>query len=199
MKTYHPIVNKNLFSARSEDWKRIRTIAAPTFTSGKMKKLYGLIRKCLQEYLEHLEEVTQSGKPLNVKEMHENFTMDVIASCAFATQTNSIKEPNNPFILNGRKFFDFQVFRILAAMIFPKFLNKLLNIQSMFDPEANEWIVNLAKHIIEKRRQTGEKNNDFVQLLIDAKAEDSNRDDTINGLQSHYINNGLFYILLICV
>ncbi len=32
LKAKHPIVNKNLFNSRDDDWKRVRTIASPTKT-----------------------------------------------------------------------------------------------------------------------------------------------------------------------
>ncbi len=33
-----------MFISRGDDWKRLRSIASPTFTSGKMKKMYPSIR-----------------------------------------------------------------------------------------------------------------------------------------------------------
>ena len=184
------VVNDNLFNSRGEQWKRIRTIASSTFTTGKMKKLYGLVRQCLQSYLEHLEELVGQEDGLQVKQLHENFTMDVIASCAFATQTNTAKDPNNEFTRMGRQIFDFKVIKAFPAFVFPRALNNLLNITTVLDHEANEWIVNLSKHIIERRRKSGEKNNDFLQLLIDASADDSETDDNHNELESHYIHQG---------
>ena len=120
LKTYHSVVNQNMFNSRGEQWKRIRTITSSTFTSDKMKKLYGLVRKTLQEYLDHLEGVVECKETLNVKQMHENLTMDVIASCAFATKTNAIKEPNNQFIQNCRRIFHFKAYKVFPALIFPK-------------------------------------------------------------------------------
>ncbi|CAG2174931.1 unnamed protein product, partial [Oppiella nova] len=32
----HEVLDKNLFHSRGEDWKRLRSIMSPTFTSGKM-------------------------------------------------------------------------------------------------------------------------------------------------------------------
>ena len=39
-KIKHEIISKNLFDAEDQFWKRIRTLVTPTFTSGKMKKMY---------------------------------------------------------------------------------------------------------------------------------------------------------------
>ncbi|CAG2118051.1 unnamed protein product, partial [Medioppia subpectinata] len=147
LRTEHPIINKNLFNSLGDDWKRLRTIVSPTFTSGKMKKMYHLVRKCLQEYLEHLEVMAKNAQYIDAKCLHQNFTMDVIASCAFATQTNAQKDPNNKFVANGRKVFVFNAFKMIAAFVFPKWLNTLLNIRTQLVEPPNEFIFELTRHI----------------------------------------------------
>ncbi|CAG2181348.1 unnamed protein product, partial [Oppiella nova] len=38
----HPVISKNMFNSRDDDWRRVRAIASPTFTSGKLRKMYAL-------------------------------------------------------------------------------------------------------------------------------------------------------------
>ena len=161
-----------------------------------MKKLYGLIRICLNDYLQHLDKAAEERQDLKIKEMHENFTIDVIARCAFATETNALKEPNDQFVVNFRKLFSLSPFRVVPAFVFPKFVNKLLGINTIFNAEPNEWILSLSKHLIEKRRQSGEKNNDFLQLLVDAKEDDHKSGDISEGLESQYVNKGINVLFL---
>src|SRR3989442_6412305 len=83
---------RSMFFARDEDWKRVRSIASPTFTSGKMKKMYSLIRECVNDYIEDLDTYAEKKAEIDLKEHHGSFTMDVIARCAFATKTNTHKD-----------------------------------------------------------------------------------------------------------
>ena len=189
LRTYHEVANQSLFIARGEQWKRIRTIIRSTFTSSKLKKLYVLVRMCLQDHLEHFEKLADRGEGVQVKQLHENFTMDVIASCAFATQTNAAKDPNNKFTRMLRKVFHFKVMKTFSVMVLPRALNNFLNIKTGFDHQAIEWIIDLSKFIIERRRKSGEKRDDFLQLLIDASADDNKMDD--NELESQYIDKGI--------
>ena len=42
------IMSKNLALLTGEDWKRIRAIISPTFTSGKMKRMYPMMKICVK-------------------------------------------------------------------------------------------------------------------------------------------------------
>ncbi|CAG2162360.1 unnamed protein product [Oppiella nova] len=179
LRTEHPIINKNLFNSMGEDWKRMRTIMSPTFSSGKLRKMYHLVEQCLEEYLGHLDVMARDGKYINAKLLHQNFTFDVIAKCAFATKTNSQKDPNNKLVAAGRKVFIFSAIKMIPAFIFPKFLNKMLNIRTNLVEAPNEFIFDLTRHMLKKRRD-GEKSNDFLQLLIDANAADNNNNNNNN-------------------
>ncbi len=73
---------------------------SPTFTSGKMKKMCNLIRECSKGYLENFDMYASKGTEANMKDLHGNFTINVIAKCVFATSTNAHKDLNEPYILN---------------------------------------------------------------------------------------------------
>lgn len=193
LKTKHPIVNKNLFNSRDDDWKRVRTIASPTFTSGKMKKMYPLVKECLKEFLDNLESSAREGKDINLKDMHGNYTMDVIAKCAFATKTNAHKDPNNQFIVSAKNLFYFRFWRVIPAFLFPTFILKVLNIKSFFDEKANKFFFDLTRHILRTRRENNEKHNDFLQLLMDAKNDRESIRDESDNIEAHHLNEGILH------
>jgi len=190
LNTEHPILNNNLFNSRDDQWKRIRSITSPTFTSGKMKKMYSMIRLCLQDFLDHLETFAKERKDINLKEMNGNFTMDVIASCAFATKINAQKDPNNQFIVNGKKTFNFKVSKIIPALLFPKFLNNILNIKSGMDESANDFFINLTRHILKTRRNNNTKHDDLLQLLMNAEQSKEIIRDENDINEAHHVNEG---------
>ena len=68
---------------------------SPTFTSLKMKKMHSLIKACSEAYLENFEMRAKTEKESDIWTVHGNFTIDVIANCAFATKTNSHSDPND--------------------------------------------------------------------------------------------------------
>jgi cytochrome P450 family 3 subfamily A len=179
-----------MFVSRDDDWKRLRSIASPTFTSGKMKKMYPSIRECLEEFLEHLETFAKEEKDINLKDMHGNYTMDVIATCAFATKTDSHKDPNNPFTVNAKNAFDFKAYRVIPLVIFPKILLKILNLKTSGNEKANDFFINLTRHILRSRRNSDKKYNDFIQLLMDAEKDKESIHDESDINEAHHVNEG---------
>jgi hypothetical protein len=93
--------------------------------------------------------------------MSGRFTMDVIATCAFATKTNSHKDPNNPFIINAKNIFNLKASKVIPALIFPSFLLKILNIKSVNDVNSSNFFLDLMRHILKTRRNNKVKYNDL--------------------------------------
>jgi len=184
--------SKNLIRSEDDDWKRLRSIMSPTFTSGKMKKMYDLIRTCSKEYLENFDMHAAKGTEANMKDLHGNFTMDVIARCAFATATNSHKDPNDPFIVNAKMFFDFKLWRLLLVALLPKTALKLIGLKSITPGNPTEFFGDATKEIIKRRRENNEKHNDFLQLLMDVARDDYDQevDEKSQDAVSHHVNEG---------
>jgi cytochrome P450 family 6 len=187
-RTPDPIISKNMVEMSGDDWKRVRTIVSPTFSSRKMKTMFPKIRDCLTELLNHLEGIAKSVKEMDAKDMYGNYTMDVIASCAFATKTNSFKDPNSPLILNAKLLFNVNPFWHFFSLFAPKFVMKWLISKS----PAFNLFYDYIRHTLSQRQQTRDKHNDFVQLLMDAdKDSDDNTRDENDVNESHHVNEGM--------
>ncbi|XP_054166760.1 cytochrome P450 3A14-like [Oppia nitens] len=190
----HEVLSKNLFFSEGEDWKRYRSITSPTFTSGKMKKMYPMIRECLKEYLKTLDDLAINKSDINLKDMNGNFTMDVIATCAFATKTNAHKEPNNAFVINARKIFDFSFVRVLGLLVLPKQILELIDLKSASDESSNQFFIQLTKHVVKQRKDepnSHQKYNDFIQLLVDAHNNTGQQLPDENDVnEAHHVNDG---------
>ena len=186
-KIKHNIISKNLFDAEDEFWRKIRTIVTPTFTSGKIKKMYSLIDDCAKYAIDNLESHVISKKEVKIKDVFSCLTMDVIAKCAFGTDTNANQDKYNPFVINGIELFNVKIHRVILITLCPRFILKLLNIKSFFNEENNEFFLNVARHIIRKRRANNERRNDFLQLLMDAQSSDKIEEDK-NDAELHHVN-----------
>ena len=203
----HEVSFNNLFGSEGEKWKRMRTITSPSFTSGKLKGMVPLMEKCIDKFAAYFDNVIKEKDGLiDVKKVTAGFTIDVIASTSFATETNANddRSEENVFVKNGKELFTGSTFRLLAVFLFPTFLLKLLNIQTATDQKSFEFFVNLAKEIVRQRKIQKSKRNDLVQLMMDAYVDekDLNNTDyqhlsaTMNDGNTHFCNHLVYFDIL---
>ena len=185
--------SKFLTQLCGSEWKHTRSIMSPTFTSGKMKAMLHLMNECLEPMMNRIRK--NSGKDMDMKNLFGCFTMDVIAKCAFAVETNTHDDENHPFVVNAKKVFEFPPFRILMLLFTPKFIRKRLGL-SFFDPSAMHYLAGLGHHMIDERRKKGIKAgnrsyNDFLQLMLEAGRESTNQEqeDTDENSNEHRVES----------
>lgn len=78
---------------------------SPTFSSGKMRKMHKLIEECIKRLDNHLEKIAKSDKnEIELRKVMTNYTMDVIALCAFATKIDTYSGEVHPFVKNAQVF-----------------------------------------------------------------------------------------------
>ncbi|CAG2179633.1 unnamed protein product, partial [Oppiella nova] len=172
----HPILVNNLLATNGNQWKRIRSIVSPTFSSGRMKKMFPMIKQCLNELLNTLEMYANDKKEVDMKLMYENLTMDVISTCAFATKTNSYKDPNSPFIKNAHKSLNPKSYRLVLSIMLPKFVMKFINMKHTIEETCCEFFFKLTRLIINDRKNKKDKANEVS--------------DEFDSNESHHVNEG---------
>ena len=160
------------------EWKHTRSIMSPTFTSGKMKAMLHLMNECLEPMMSRIRK--NNGQDMDMKDLFGCFTMDVIAKCAFAVETNTHDDDNHPFVVNAKKVFEFSPLRTFIVLFTPKFIRTKLGL-SFMDSSPMAYFIGLGHHMIDERRKKGIKAgnrsyNDFLQLMLEAGRELMNQD-----------------------
>lgn len=151
------IVKSLFLMEANEDWKRIRSIISPAFTSGKLKQMISPIEKIATNFVTHLRPMAKSGELFDLKRFISGFSMDVIAKCGYGIELDSLSVPNHPIVVNARKILniDASLGRICRVM-FPSIASKMgIN---FFNAEAVGYFDKLTFDIVERRRQnTGKR------------------------------------------
>jgi cytochrome P450 family 6 len=93
-----------------------------------------------------------SGSTVEVKELMARFTTDVIASCAFGINGNSLKDPDSEFGRRIRTVFDFSVQKVLIAVMafFAPYLNINFRLNFM-DDKTNNYVRQIVWNTVEYR------------------------------------------------
>ncbi|CAG2119242.1 unnamed protein product [Medioppia subpectinata] len=185
-----------MFSARDDDWKRIRAIASPIFTSGKLKHMYPLINECCRDFLAALDrDVSTGGTEVELRQLMGYYSMDVIASTAFATKTNPYSDPNNRFITTANGIFNQNPWKILLSTILPTFVINSRVYKSVMNVRTPDvmFFIDVIRSLIAERKKSGKKYNDFLQLLMDVERVDTTTGaaDASDAAEAHHLIEGV--------
>ncbi|KAB1263707.1 Cytochrome P450 3A12 [Camelus dromedarius] len=103
------ILKNAISQAKDEQWKRIRILLSPAFTSGKLKEMFPIIGQYGDVLVRNLRKEAEKGKPVALKDIFGAYSMDVITSTAFGVNIDSLNNPQDPFVENSKKLlrFDF--------------------------------------------------------------------------------------------
>ncbi|XP_074533734.1 thromboxane-A synthase [Halichoeres trimaculatus] len=163
-----------LLMLRNEHWKRVRSILTPSFSAAKMKEMVPLINTAIDALMNNLDVYAESGEAFDVHKCFGCFTMDVIASVAFATQVDSQNNPDDPFVSHAQMFFTFNFFRpiMMFFIAFPFIAAPLAGlIPNKRRDKMNNFFINSIQKIIKQREEQPpeQRRRDFLQLMLDAR------------------------------
>uniref|UniRef100_A0A8D2IXJ8 Uncharacterized protein n=1 Tax=Varanus komodoensis TaxID=61221 RepID=A0A8D2IXJ8_VARKO len=168
--------------AKDEQWKRIRTILSPCFTSGRLKEMFPIFSHYGKMLAKHVEKKVESGEPIDMKDIFGAYSMDVITSTSFSIEVDSINNPNDPFIAHIKKLLKFSILNpmIILIVVFP-FLTPLMNklIFSLVPPTFINFFIDVVKKIKKDRQKNDHTNRvDFLQLMVDSQISGDITDKT---------------------
>eukprot|EP00092_Neocalanus_flemingeri_P034389 GFUD01037398.1.p1 GENE.GFUD01037398.1~~GFUD01037398.1.p1 ORF type:complete len:515 (+),score=153.07 GFUD01037398.1:55-1599(+) len=177
------IVNYFLTQLKGEQWKKVRTVVSPVFTSGKLKMMVPHVQKCAENLDDVFAAAAASGEILEAKDVFGKYTLDAIATSGFGIESNSFKEPNSVFRQTALRMVraegygsKLDLVKFFVLIVSPK-LAKLLGI-TMMPSGTVEFFAKIIKQTVEQRRETGKRRNDIIDLLLDEIKKIEDEDDT---------------------
>ncbi|XP_017777293.1 PREDICTED: uncharacterized protein LOC108563195 [Nicrophorus vespilloides] len=174
----NPLFSKNLLQLNGDDWKQMRATLSPAFTRSKMKAMFLLISDCAQQLTRHFD--NGDLQEIDIRDVSSRFANDVIATCAFGVQCDSIKEKENAFYTTGKEASNYTTIRLVKFMLFSAFpkLFKFFGIE-LVDKAISSFFINTIKEGLKYRIDNDVVRPDMIHLLMEArkgllKHEDSN-------------------------
>ncbi|XP_065216834.1 uncharacterized protein LOC135843031 [Planococcus citri] len=160
----------NLITMSGDDWKNLRIKLTCTFSSGKMKSMFSLMKTCGNDIEPVLTKYFKDDIAFEAKDICARFATDVIGNCAFGIDTHSLLDPESDFRNIGKSIFQYRWQAIIRTIIpsMPIWLIKILKME-FFPRKVNEYFMKLAKDMIEYREKHNISRGDFLDLLIAMK------------------------------
>ncbi|XP_065366569.1 cytochrome P450 6a9-like [Calliphora vicina] len=180
-----------LFMLDGARWKNLRQKLTPTFSSGKIKLMFATVKRVAEELVMALEKKSkeEADNIVELRDILARFGTDVIGSCAFGIECNSLTNPEAKFHIMGRRLMTEQRHGQLGnALIFnfPKFVKKLH--WKMIPDDISEFFMGLVRDTIQYREENQVKRNDFLDMLMELK--DNQVIKTENGEESTKLTLG---------
>ncbi|XP_071770534.1 cytochrome P450 3A30-like [Centroberyx gerrardi] len=187
-------LNGDLYDAVSitedDQWRRIRNVLSPSFTSGRIKEMFDIMRHHSRKLRDSLRLKVRNDEVISVKESFGSYSLDVMASYAFSVDIDSISNPSDPFITHAKNLFKIPLTLFFLQGMFP-FLAPLFEMLgfSFFPKSATAFFQKVLEKIrAERGRGSHQTRVDFLQLMINSQTvSDSNGEEQNKGLSDHEI------------
>ncbi|XP_050524158.1 probable cytochrome P450 6a13 isoform X2 [Daktulosphaira vitifoliae] len=173
-----PLTN-HLVNMEGDMWKILRQKLTPAFSSGKIKNMMGMLRKCGEQLIEHIEKGISAGvTDYDMRDLTAKYTTDVIGTCAFGLNCNSLTDTDSEFRQMGNAVLNSSISLAIAKafrVFFPKMFN-ILNLRT-FPIEVQKFFLAIVKQTIAYRRDYKIQRDDFIQLLLEMKSNQEFQND----------------------
>uniref|UniRef100_A0A3Q2QMR1 unspecific monooxygenase n=1 Tax=Fundulus heteroclitus TaxID=8078 RepID=A0A3Q2QMR1_FUNHE len=172
--------------AEDEQWRRIRNQVTPSFASGRIKEMFSIMQHHSHKLMVSLQSKVDNDEVITVKDTFGPYSMDVMVSCVFGVDLDSINKPANPFITHASKLFNFPLPLFFFQGFFPFFLPllELLGL-SFFPKSSTTFFRTVVEKIRAERNESSRKNlTDILQYFINSK---SSKERENLGLNDHEI------------
>lgn len=188
-------LSAHLVNLESDKWKPLRAKLTPTFSSAKMKFMFPTIVDVGNEFVKCLLRTLENDNEIEIRDLLGRFTTDVIGTCAFGLECNSLKNPNAKFRRMGKKIFDQPTTNVItrSLMATNKNLARFLGIRE-YHRDVTDFFLNSVKDTIEYREKNNVQRKDFMDILIQLKNDKTHSES--NGLTVNEIAAQAFVFFL---
>ncbi|XP_076417023.1 cytochrome P450 3A25-like [Peromyscus maniculatus bairdii] len=191
-------MKKSINLSEDEEWKRLRTLLSPTFTSGKLKEMFPIIGQYGDTLVKNLRREEERGKPVTIKDILGAYSMDVITGTSFGVNIDSLNNPEDPFVQKVKKILTSVNFLdpfLLSVFMFP-FLTPLYEMLSIsiFPNGLVDFFYEFVKKMKQNRLETTQKTRvDFLQLMMNT--QNSNSKESLKALSDMEITAQSFVFI----
>lgn len=154
------------FALGGAEWRFIRNKLSPTFTTGKIKNMFGAVVETCNE----LVNVISSGKKYETRDLCGRYICDVIGNVAFGMDCQALKHDHSELLETGAKIFKMNAFEALRFFFLNSFIEfgRFFNLR-LLPTKYTNFFVETVRHAIKQREENNIKRQDFLNSLIQLK------------------------------
>ncbi|XP_018791803.1 PREDICTED: probable cytochrome P450 6a20 [Bactrocera latifrons] len=163
------IFSENLWNLEGDAWRALRRKLSPIFTTGKTQSIIPLITKVAEQLKQALAKQQSSDTELEVRDLLERYTTDVIANSVLGLECNSLESPDTEFRTVIKSFASKQrnSLAIVLMQCLPKLAQRCHLTQTL--REVRDFYYRLVGDTILQHEEHNIKLNDLMSALLDLK------------------------------
>uniref|UniRef100_A0A8C3LMY0 unspecific monooxygenase n=1 Tax=Chrysolophus pictus TaxID=9089 RepID=A0A8C3LMY0_CHRPC len=173
--------------AEDDQWKRLRTVLSPTFTSGKLKEMFPTMKHFGEMLVKNIQKRVEKDSSVPVKDFFGSYSMDVVTSTSFGVNIDSMNNPKSPFVREMQKLTKFDFFDpvFILSFVCPFLIPLMAKMNISFFPSdaVDFFLRSIDKIKKDREKETHKGRVDFLQMMIESQKSDSN--GTRDGKNSH--------------
>ncbi|KAH7945100.1 hypothetical protein HPB49_006826 [Dermacentor silvarum] len=168
-KFFDPMLDNMMSIVPVDRWRKIRPASSPAFSTGRLRKMNSLIEDCAVVTAEHLKQAAANEEDIDIKQFFGNYSVDVIARCAFGTKLDSHSDQTNEFVTRSRQAFSGRI----TPRLFIFLINRLSTVR-YYVPNVRNVValsggLSVLAYFAKKKKRHNLRHEDFLQLMMDAK------------------------------
>ncbi|XP_058837441.1 probable cytochrome P450 9f2 [Topomyia yanbarensis] len=165
------LFNKAIVMMTGRKWRDMRATLSPAFTGSKMRAMFGLITEYSDRMIQILRTEADNGRgyvEYDMKNLFSRISTDIIATCAFGIEVESVKDTGNEFYVMGKAMLNFLrtsvMLRMLGYTLFPGVM-QTLGID-VIDRQQIRYFSNMVRETVKNREVHGIVRPDMIHLLM---------------------------------
>lgn len=166
--------SKNVMSQFGDDWRRARAALTPMFSAAKLRTMADVMGPCCERLNRVLDDYATSGDEFNPEHYYSLQTLDIISKCFYSLDIDVYDEKSEQIVTSAKSFFARSTATfVFLRSVFPDWICSLLGYGGQ---ENSRMFKQLIQHAVEERKVSGENRRDFLQLLIDARQKNDDKE-----------------------
>lgn len=139
-----------------------------------MKFMFPTVVEVAERFRVCLSDVVKENDELEIKDLLARFTTDVIGTCAFGIECNTLKDPNAEFRHYGRLSFTKRRHGMLVSVLMGGFKNTARKLRMKNIPnDIASFFMKVVRDTVDYREKNNIRRNDFMDLMINLKNQET--------------------------
>ena len=189
------LVLNHIVSTSGDEWKDIRSTFSPIFTSGKLRMMTPLLQEINKKMNIYVSKLADSDSIFETKDLTGRYSIDGIATCAFGLDSGCFDETESDFAFHAKRVFSpehLDIWKFFFSIFIPNIVKKAaakVGIIEIFShPLLNKhskFLLQVVEQSYKHRKQTDDKRNDLLDLMIQAIDGNLEKEDDSSSLEQY--------------